>query len=66
MYVYWIGLLVLEDFLYSWLQPLIKSKIFWAVHVTIILHNKLKIFQWVSGLVFQPLYGLYILFRLPY
>jgi sterol desaturase/sphingolipid hydroxylase (fatty acid hydroxylase superfamily) len=55
--VYWVMLLLLEDFLYYWLHRFDHEiRLFWAVHVT---HHSSENFNFTVGFrssVFQPLY----------
>lgn len=55
--VYWVALLVAEDFLYYWLHRVDHScRLFWAVHVT---HHSAEEFNFSVGFrssVFQPAY----------
>jgi sterol desaturase/sphingolipid hydroxylase (fatty acid hydroxylase superfamily) len=55
--VYWLCLLVLEDFLYYWLHRFDHEiRLFWAVHVT---HHSSELMNFTVGFrssVFQPLY----------
>ena len=56
-WVYWISLLVIQDFLFYWLHLVDHySRVFWAVHVT---HHNSTDFNFSTGFrssVFQPLY----------
>lgn len=62
--VYWIMLLLLEDFLYYWLHRFDHEiRLFWAVHVT---HHSSEYLNFTVGFrssVFQPLYRFFILSR---
>ncbi len=55
--LYWVALLILEDFLYYWLHRFDHEiRLFWAVHVT---HHSSQKFNFTVGFrssVFQPLY----------
>jgi sterol desaturase/sphingolipid hydroxylase (fatty acid hydroxylase superfamily) len=55
--LYWIGLLVAEDFMYYWLHRIDHiCRLFWAVHVT---HHSSPQFNFTVGFrssVFEPLY----------
>ena len=56
-YLYWISLLVFQDFMFYWLHRVDHySRLFWAVHVT---HHSSEEFNLTVGFrssVFQPLY----------
>jgi len=56
-YVYWISLLILEDFMFYWEHRIDhSSRFFWAVHVT---HHSSEYYNITTGFrssVFQPLY----------
>jgi sterol desaturase/sphingolipid hydroxylase (fatty acid hydroxylase superfamily) len=55
--VYWIMLLVLEDFLYYWLHRFDHEvRLFWAVHVTHHSSSQLNFSVGFRSSVFQPLY----------
>jgi sterol desaturase/sphingolipid hydroxylase (fatty acid hydroxylase superfamily) len=55
--VYWIMLLVLEDFLYYWLHRFDHEvRLFWAVHVTHHSSRQLNFSVGFRSSVFQPLY----------
>jgi len=55
--VYWIMLLVLEDFLYYWLHRVDHEvRLFWAVHVTHHSSRQLNFSVGFRSSVFQPLY----------
>ena len=55
--VYWIMLLVLEDFLYYWLHRFDHEiRLFWAVHVTHHSSQQLNFSVGFRSSVFQPLY----------
>jgi len=55
--VYWITLLILEDFLYYWLHRFDHEiRLFWAVHVTHHSSRQLNFSVGFRSSVFQPLY----------
>jgi sterol desaturase/sphingolipid hydroxylase (fatty acid hydroxylase superfamily) len=55
--VYWIALVVLEDFLYYWLHRFDHEvRLFWAVHVTHHSSEQLNFTVGFRSSVFQPLY----------
>jgi sterol desaturase/sphingolipid hydroxylase (fatty acid hydroxylase superfamily) len=55
--VYWIMLLLLEDFLYYWLHRIDHEvRLFWAVHVTHHSSSQLNFSVGFRSSVFQPLY----------
>jgi sterol desaturase/sphingolipid hydroxylase (fatty acid hydroxylase superfamily) len=55
--VYWIMLLILEDFLYYWLHRFDHEvRLFWAVHVTHHSSSQLNFSVGFRSSVFQPLY----------
>ena len=64
--VYWVMLLLLEDFLYYWLHRFDHEiRLFWAVHVT---HHSSENFNFTVGFrssVFQPLYRFIYFIPLP-
>lgn len=55
--LYWVGLLIAEDFMYYWLHRVDHiSRFFWAIHVT---HHSSNQFNFTVGFrssVFEPLY----------
>ncbi|HQR93936.1 MAG: sterol desaturase [Sphingobacteriia bacterium 39-39-8] len=55
--LYWIFLVLIEDFMYYWLHPFDHEiRLFWAVHVT---HHSSELMNFTVGFrssVFQPLY----------
>jgi len=57
VFVYWVMLLVLEDFLYYWLHRFDHEvRLFWAVHVTHHSSQQLNFSVGFRSSVFQPLY----------
>jgi sterol desaturase/sphingolipid hydroxylase (fatty acid hydroxylase superfamily) len=55
--VYWIALVILEDFLYYWLHRFDHEvRLFWAVHITHHSSSRLNFSVGFRSSVFQPLY----------
>lgn len=55
--LYWLGLLVAQDFLYYWLHRFDHEiRLFWAVHVTHHSSEKMNLTVGFRSSVFQPLY----------
>lgn len=57
VFVYWIGLIIIEDFLYYWLHRFDHEvRLFWAVHITHHSSIKLNFTVGFRSSVFEPLY----------
>lgn len=66
-YLYWISLLIGEDFLFYWLHRFDHQiRFFWAAHVTHHSSEKMNFSVGFRSSVFQPLYRFIYFFPLPF